>query len=256
MTEKDEKNQRRTDYVSRAADDTQRLLRELLQETEKLRAIASAAERENSLLQTQIANVTAELERHRVEQMELRKQLKQIEQESERFTEDLAVVEQRNSNLANLYVSSYQLHGTLDRGAVLEAIKEIVINLIGSEELAVFELSDDGRFFELVTSFGVDDSRYLRLGVSDHPIGRLAMTGETFIEGQSNANADADGLVVSVPLKLDGRVTGVISIFSLLPHKPGLQELDFELFDLLGTHAATALYCTGLQARIAAGAAA
>lgn len=249
MSEKDEKNQRRADYVSRAADDTQRLLRELLQETEKLRAVAASAERENALLQ-------AELEKHRIEQTSLRKQLQEIEQESQRFTQDLAVVEQRNSNLANLYVSSYQLHGTLDRGAVLEAIKEIVINLIGSEELAVFEMSEDGRALELVTSFGVDDSRYLRLGVSDHPIGRLAMTGETFIQGQSSANANADGLEVCVPLKLDGRVTGVIAIFSLLPHKPGLQELDFELFDLLGTHAATALYCTGLHARIAAGAAA
>src|ERR1051326_6404126 len=44
-------------------------------------------------------------------------------------------VEQQNTNLANLYVATYQLHGTLDRDRVLAAIKEVIINLIGSEEL-------------------------------------------------------------------------------------------------------------------------
>ena len=60
-------------------------------------------------------------------------------------------------------------------------------------------------------------------------------------------------MTACLPLTLDGRVTGAIVLFSLLPHKPGLRELDFELFDLLGTHAATALYCTSLHGRVTAG---
>ena len=39
----------------------------------------------------------------------------------------------------------------------------------------------------------------------------------------------------------------MIAIHRLLAHKAGLEPLDHELFDLLATHAATALYCTSLQ---------
>ena len=42
-----------------------------------------------------------------------------------------------------------------------------------------------------------------------------------------------------------------IGIFSLLPQKLGLEPLDYELFDLLATQAAFALYCTGLHAKVA-----
>ncbi|MCU1350031.1 MAG: hypothetical protein JWO56_3061, partial [Acidobacteria bacterium] len=40
-----------------------------------------------------------------------------------------------------------------------------------------------------------------------------------------------------------------IAIFTLLPQKPGLEPVDIELFDLLASHAASALYVT----RIASG---
>ena len=98
-----------------------------------------------------------ELQQQRHDHDALRQQLSEVEGESRDFAKQFAEIEERNMNLANLYVSSYQLHGTLDRGAVLESIKEILINLIGCEELAVFELSEDAAALDLVTSFGIDD---------------------------------------------------------------------------------------------------
>ena len=50
--------------------------------------------------------------------------------------------------------------------------------------------------------------------------------------------------------KLDGRPVGAIAIFRLLPQKAGFETVDYELFDLLATHGATALHCSGLQARL------
>jgi len=44
-----------------------------------------------------------------------------------------------------------------------------------------------------------------------------------------------------------GRITGAILVFRLLEHKQGLQPLDHELFELLGVHASTALYCANLH---------
>jgi hypothetical protein len=221
-----DKKELRTSYVGRANEDTARLIREVVRENEKLNQRIEA----------------------------LQRQLSEAEGESRSFAQQFAEVEERNMNLANLYVSSYQLHGTLDRGAVLDSIKEILINLIGCEELAVFELSEDQTSLDLVTSFGIDEEQYRRISVSDHVLGKLVCTGGTYIGGAAASPEETASVTACLPLKLDGRVTGAIVLFSLLPHKPGLRELDFELFDLLGTHAATALYCTGLHGRVLAGA--
>jgi hypothetical protein len=48
-------------------------------------------------------------------------------------------------------------------------------------------------------------------------------------------------------------VTGAIAVYGLLPHKPELEEVDFELFDLLAMHAATALRFTALEAEARSG---
>lgn len=252
----DDKSDRLGNYVSRVKEDTRRVVHELMAENQKLRSLAAAADRENRLLQDDLKTLTRELEQYQREKSALSVQLDEMERDSSRYAQEFAQIEKRTADLANLYVSSYQLHGTLDREAVLTAIREIVINLIGCEQLAVLELSGDATALELVTSFGIDENMYRRLPLSSHPIASLAASGDTYIAGRSPAPAGAPPLVACVPLKLDGRVTGALILFSLLSHKDELQELDYELLDLLGTHAATALYTTSLHARMTAGTAA
>ena len=43
-------------------------------------------------------------------------------------------------------------------------------------------------------------------------------------------------------LGIDPGLTGAIAVFRLLGQKSGLEEIDLQLFDLLASHAATALY--------------
>ena len=248
-----EKKQFSSSYVGRATEDTQRLLREVILENEKLQLFVGASERENDRLQREVVSLTEELESQRRAHDALRHQLSEVENESRTFASQFAEIEERNMNLANLYVSSYQLHGTLDRAAVLDSIREIIINLIGCEELAVFEVSEETSSLSLVTSFGIDETQYSDISLTRHVIGKLVATGGTYIGGASSTAEDHPPVTACLPLKLDGRVTGAIVLFSLLPHKPGLKELDFELFDLLGTHAATALYCTSLHQRVTEG---
>ena len=74
----------------------------------------------------------------------------------------------------------------------------------------------------------------------------MASTGEVFVNGKSKmqiAGRD-EAITACIPLKLDDEVIAVIALFSLLQQKSGLEPVDFELFDLLGSHAASALYCT------------
>ena len=68
--------------------------------------------------------------------------------------------------------------------------------------------------------------------------------GEYFRETVVLEVTDEAGLTASVPLVLESRVTGAITVFNLLGQKPGLEPVDLQLFDLLASHAATALHCT------------
>jgi len=54
-------------------------------------------------------------------------------------------------------------------------------------------------------------------------------------------------LTACIPLKLGGDIVGGIVVFRLLGHKGELTRVDREVFELLATHAATALYCSGLH---------
>jgi hypothetical protein len=109
-----------------------------------------------------------------------------------------------------------------------------------------------------VRSCGIDPKAHHKVALGEGLIGRVVATGETYLAGDGAppraAALEAD-LTACIPLKLGERVSGAIALFRLLPQKSGLGALDRELFELLATHAATALYSSGLEARLAAAAA-
>ena len=54
--------------------------------------------------------------------------------------------------------------------------------------------------------------------------------------------------VTQASVRVDGRVTGAIAIFRLLPQKQdSLEPVDEELLGLLASQAGIALYCTQLH---------
>lgn len=176
----------------------------------------------------------------------LEMQLRTIEIESRQLAARWQEIERKNIALANLYVAIHQLHGTLVRSEVVEALTEILVGLIGSERLAIFERSDDGARFRLIGSFGIDGCDYREL-TSHDSLGRLLASGVRHVAGEPHPIADALEMPIAaaLPLLLEGRVTGGIVLFSLLAQKSGFNDVDYDLFDLLTTHAAIALRCTG-----------
>ena len=66
-----------------------------------------------------------------------------LEQASQELSSRYLDVEQSNSNLANLYVASYGIHGSLEREEVVRAIHEVLVNLVGTEDFA--RRNADGR---------------------------------------------------------------------------------------------------------------
>jgi hypothetical protein len=228
-------------YVQQARDEQQQYSSALLRENEKLRATVATLESDLRRVSDQNRNSVEELDR-------LRTHLEDVALENQRYAEQYHQVESHSSNLANLYVASYQLHTSVDRDTVLNVIKEIVINLIGSEELAIYERNGDAEF-RLADSFGVDADRLVTFIPGGGPVGQKLSEGAVFAD--PTASYGLRKLTACIPLKVGEKVTGAILIFSLLEHKPSLQPVDFELFDLLAVHAATSLYCASLHSQVA-----
>src|SRR5215510_7618727 len=114
------------------------------------------------------------------------------------------------ANLASLYVAVTSVHGALDRPSVLTSVQEIVTNLIGSEELAIFETDAAHGRLTLLASTGIEPGPYQEVYIGDGAIGRAAATGERLVrqEGGSLTEDGDAALTACIPLKVAGRVVG------------------------------------------------
>ena len=240
-----------SDYVHKVREKTTEYICELLDANAALR-------RHNAALESSIGELRQErvqlkedglklretLEAMREERRELDRHLAQVENENQEFSSRYVAVEQQNNNLVNLYVATNQLHSTLDRGEILTILQEIVINLVGSEEFAIY-LRDDADHFEVVATVGIDRDDVP--AVSQTRALQHAVThGELWVS--TAADHGGGDPLACVPLRLGDRVLGVISVFGLLVQKADLEPVDYELFNLLASQAATALYASSLHA--------
>lgn len=180
------------------------------------------------------------LARVRSERDELRARMAQLEQEVSRISDDYVLVQEQSSEMAQLYVALERLHGGLARADALQALQEIIINVVGSEEFAVFERVDDR--LALIHHFGVDPVPLRELKLGDGVIGRTAERGRLFVAGRDGpVDADDADITAAIPLFVGDRVWGVVTIFRLLGHKPVLGDSDQLVFELIRSHAGIAL---------------
>jgi hypothetical protein len=246
-----EKNDSRCDYIRDVTERTRAYLMELQQENARLRGQLAVSQIERRRIAGELAEALRRLEAQAREPSGLdAEQLERLETEKHQYTERFVVLEQKNARLASLYVASYRLHETLSRQEVVGVIHEIVVNLIGCEQHAVFERSADGGALKLLGGIGLGEAsvQQVPLNTADE-VGRAVDTGEVYIA--RGAPTPAQGhpypITACVPLMLDKRCTGAIVLYHLLPQKSGIEDIDRELFELLAVHAGVALYCTKLH---------
>jgi hypothetical protein len=224
------------------------LTEELLEENDHLRRAHLQLEAENASLRTQIASDHAmrDLLRkiHQLEQekSELLSSVHEAEMQSTRFGARFHEMEEELSKLANVYVASYQLHSTLDLKLVVKHLKELLQQLVGAERYAVYMADPARKQLMLVASEGeVPHKRITLAGDDTSAAERVFLTGKAQInEGPLERASDRAPAAV-LPLHFDDRVVGVIVIHTVFPQKPSFGPVDFELFKMLGAHAASAL---------------
>ena len=220
---------------------------ELMSENERLRYRVVQLEAEKM---RPAETLTIELERLRIENCHMAQKIEfldskfqQVEAENKDFAQRYVEVEEQNESLANLYVASHRLHSTLDSSEVVECIKEILLNMIGSEDFGLFVVDDEtGELvrsgYEGETAGGPEKANIVP---GEGLEGVVALGGEPFF-GESGD----EGPRACVPLKIKDRVVGLIVIYTLLSHKKGLSVLDHKLLELLAGHAASALISSKL----------
>ena len=224
--------------------------KEILKENEKLRYRIVELE---GLLEKSGDNARTRLYEDRIKLLEeelssLKEKFREVAEENKDFASKYLEVEEENNNLANLYVASYQLHSTLDFSEVLRIVLEIVINLIGAEKFSIILIDDRTNELVPVATEGMAISDAPKVKIGEGIIGKVAREGESFFAenlmeaGEYNPFAP----IVCIPLKIKEHVIGVLSIYKLFTQKAGFSNVDYELFNLLAGHAATAIFSSRL----------
>ncbi|HKV62819.1 MAG TPA: GAF domain-containing protein [Candidatus Acidoferrum sp.] len=161
-------------------------------------------------------------------------------------------IERNHFLLMRLNAANARLIQSLENNDVFEAIAEIIANLVGSEEIAVFDFHPAEQNFSLAWSSGVEAAALQPFFCGAGMFGRVVQQGVSqYRERQPEAALlpYEKSLTACVILKSSGEIVGVIAIFGLLPQKSILEWADFELLKFLETYGAVAIKFQRLQGK-------
>ncbi len=246
-------------HLQQIFDDGKRAAEEMREENSQLRQRVAYLEHEleqaprriledQQNLETRVSTVTAQRDTLAEELTSLKDRLDRVHADNDEIAEQFVEIERQNGNFISLYVASSQLHATLDHDTVLRNIAEIVINLIGAEKFGVYLYDESTQDFRRTIAEGMQDDELAVVPFGDNLLSQVARSGELYME-PGNAQHDGQVPIAVLPLVVAGELMGLLVIFELLVQKDGFEDLDLELFELLASHAATALMSSQLYTR-------
>jgi hypothetical protein len=243
------------------------LTEELVRDNARLRTENRELARTNGKLKTQLAKDRAVRDLlKKIEELEedrgrLLSSVQEAEEVTTRFSLRFTTLESELESFATLYVASDQLHTSLNPAGVVRRLSELLLQLVGARQFAVYAVDPTHRDLVPIIGSGLDWQSLGRIALQDGPpseaearshaeVERAFLTGETFMRSTGDlAAANKDVPAACIPMRLDGEIVGVIVVVSLLEHKRAFVAVDRELFKLLASHAATALTAALLFAR-------
>lgn len=181
----------------------------------------------------------------------LERRVAALEAETIHLTERALGAEQRLARAAQLFATVSQLHQTEDTDEVVLVIKEVVANLLGCEEMGVYDVVPLGPVCTYVDGIGLDADRFGTLPPA-HPTIRAALASrEVVILGDPMAEpVHGRPLSAIVPLVDGDAVCGLVVLFSLLRQKPVLESADRDLLEAMAAHAGRALVHARLREQV------
>lgn len=240
---------RERDELLRNFSKASQLTRDFLRAYDRIQSQVVELQAENTRLRTTLeADDAARELLRKIEALEHEKQLllTRVSRIPREIHPSLHELESELANFANLHVASNCLHSTLSPRGVMRRIKEILEQLVGVDAYVIYLC---GAVLTPIVIEGLRDGD----SVDDAPKDRL---NDVVHSGVSSVLDDSDpsaGTMANppalIPLSIDDKVVGVLAIVRSLRHKHQLNTIDFEIFKLMGQHAAAALMAAGLYAQ-------
>jgi hypothetical protein len=239
------------DKIGEMFDEGKRFTEEVLKENERLRLVVQNQKREIKELShgpsIEIKELRARIEileednrLLREDSLEIRRQYDAVDQTNKEYRERYKYIEQQNSSLLNLYVAAQRLHEKLEFIEVIQAIKELVVSLIGADSFEICLYDERAKRLSVLATEGSSTglgSAVPLLG----PITHVLQTGTVYIPYITDRMKYDPPLLACIPLKLEEETRGTLIIRSLLYQKEWFDGSEQELFDLLSGQAMTAL---------------
>ena len=133
------------------------------------------------------------------------------------------------------------------QGEAIEAVREIVSNFLGSEEMALFHADCQNVKFRTFWSFGIEPEKCNLLWALDAKGLERILRGECHVEARADAGNGGKRVRAFVPIRVANDTVAVLAILQLLPQKAGFDKADMELLMLLSGEAGKALFHCGVQ---------
>jgi len=232
------------------------LTESLLEENRQLTREMARMREDNARLRKQVASDDAirdlirTIDMLEVEKTDLLTRSTELEQASRMHEGRQAEIEQELNDLANLYVASVQLHAALTPRRVLRHVKELLAQLVGAEAFVIYVVDPGGMVARPIGSEGLAFDRLEPVDLGRGIVGEVVTTGLAWVSQQEPLRpGSVTSPIAVIPLRLEERMVGAISIVRLLTQKSGWVQVDHELFKLLGNQAAIALAGANLFAK-------
>jgi nitrate/nitrite-specific signal transduction histidine kinase len=181
--------------------------------------------------------------------VELEHRLKQLEAENKSLTELASQLQEQNEAISNLYVAKHRLHASFDAAEVMRILRDIMVELVGAKEFAIYLLDPRQKVLRRVTGGG-SGKHPESVALGEGPLGRVAGAGRPlYAETRGEREPPPDFPLAVIPLRSESETIGIIAVWRLLPHKSGFTPVDHQLLELVAEHAPNALRSAHLHQR-------
>jgi GAF domain-containing protein len=190
----------------------------------------------------------AELAELHEERARLRTEVARLERHVSMLSTEVATADQKAGDLEKLLLAARRLESCADRAAVLAALQDILVTVVGSDDFVVLALDDEGRTMWPILGVGANGAACGPLLVSDALVSAALETGKCQLSGPPRVGElPRNEPLASVPLLSWPHTVGALVLFTLVAHRSALRSVDVELLEFLSSHAATALQLADLR---------
>lgn len=190
----------------------------------------------------------AELSELHEERARLRGEVARLERHVSMLSTEVATADQKVSDLEKLQFAARRLESCADRAAVLAALQDTLVTIVGSDDFVVLALDEEGRTMWPILGVGANGTACGPLLVSDALVSSALETGKCRIAGPRRMGELPRGEpLASVPLLSWPHTVGALVLFTLVAQRSSLRPVDVELLEYLSSHAATALQLADLR---------